>query len=95
MILFTIMGAMYPFVTIFYFDRMLLKSKILGKSNEMIVVREFTGIGGQLISALPGLGGSFVAMFLFMGIAFIIGGATLPMVEEKTRKYLVNYLQNS
>ena len=61
----------------------------------MIVVREFTGIGGQLISALPGLGGSFVAMFLFMGAAFMIAGATLPMVEEKTRKYLVNYLQNS
>lgn len=95
MVLFAIMGAMYPFVTIFYFDRMLLKSKILGKSNEMIVVREFTGIGAQLISALPGLGGSFVAMFLFMGAAFIIGGATLPMVEEKTRKYLVNYLQNN
>lgn len=95
MILFTLMGAMYPFVTIFYFDRMLLKSKILGKSNNMIVTREFTGIGAQLLSALPGLGGSFVAMFVIMGIAFMIGGATLPIVEEKTRKYLVNYLQNN
>lgn len=94
-VLFAVMGAMYPFVTIFYFDRMLLKSKILGKSNDMIILREYTGIGAQLLSALPGLGGSFVALFVFMGAMFMLGGATLPMVEEKTRKYLVNYLQNN
>ena len=95
MVLFAIMGAMYPFVTIFYFDRMLLKSKILGKSNNMIILREYTGYGAQLLSAIPGLGGSFVALFVFMGAMFIVGGATLPIVEEKTRKYLVNYLQNN
>jgi hypothetical protein len=61
----------------------------------MIVLREYTGYGAQLLSAIPGLGGSFVALFVFMGAMFVVGGATLPIVEEKTRKYLVNYLQNN
>lgn len=95
MALFAVMGTMYPFVTIFYFDRMLLKSKILGKSNEMIVAREFSGTLAQLLSVVPGLGGSFIAIFIVMGVSFMIGGITLPIVEEKTRKYLVNYLQNN
>lgn len=95
LILFLIMGAMYPFVTIFFFDRMLLKSKILGKSSTMIVTREFSGTLGQLISAIPALGGSFATAFIFMGLAFILCGATLPKVEESTRKLLVNYLQNN
>lgn len=95
LVLFLLMGAMYPFVTIFFFDRMILKSKILGKSSAMIVTREFSGTFGQLISVIPAIGGSFMAAFVCMGIAFIICGATLPKVEEKTRKLLVNYLQNN
>lgn len=95
LVLFLLMGAMYPFVTIFFFDRMILKSKILGKSSAMIVTREFSGTFGQLISVVPAIGGSFMAAFVCMGIAFIICGATLPKVEEKTRKLLVNYLQNN
>ena len=95
MILFAIMGAAYPFVTIFYFDRMLLKSKILGKSNEMIVARQLSGMTAQALSAVPGLFGGFIAMFIYMGVTFAIGGATLPRVEEKTRDYLVDYLQNN
>ena len=95
LVFFLIMGAMYPFVTIFFFDRMILKSKIMGKSSEMIAAREYSGTFGQLISVLPALGGCFPAGFIFMGLAFILCGATLPLVEEKTRKWLVNYLQNN
>ncbi len=95
LVLFLLMGAMYPFVTIFFFDRMILKSKILGKSSAMIVTREFSGTLGQMLSVIPAIGGSFMAAFVCMGIAFIICGATLPKVEEKTRKLLVNYLQNN
>ena len=95
LVLFLLMGAMYPFVTIFFFDRMILKSKILGKSSAMIVTREFSGTLGQMLSVIPAIGGSFMAAFVCMGIALIICGATLPKVEEKTRKLLVNYLQNN
>lgn len=94
LVIFTIMGALYPFLTIFYFDRMLLKSRILGKSNQMILARDFSGYGAQLFSVIPGLGGNFGLVFLLMGISIVLCGATLPKVEEKSRVLLINYLEN-
>ena len=89
-----IIGFCYPFISLFVLERMLIKSRIMGVSNKALFARETGCVSAYCIGyacGFFGLIGIFVSIMITMcSAAFII-----PTVEEKTRKNLVNYLQNN
>lgn len=89
-----IIGFCYPFISLFILERMLIKSRIMGVSNNALFARETGCVTAYCIGyacGFFGLIGIFVSIMITMcSAAFII-----PTVEEKTRKNLVDYLQNN
>lgn len=88
------LGFTYPFISLFVLDRMLLKSRIMGVSNKALFVREISCSSAYVVGyacGFFGLIGIFASVCIFMCSA----GFVIPYCEEKTRKNLVNYLQNN
>lgn len=88
------LGFTYPFISLFVLDRMLIKSRIMGVSNKALYVREVSCVSAYCIAyscGFFGLIGIFISVCIFMSAS----GFVIPYCEEKTRKNLVNYLQNN
>lgn len=93
-IIFVFIGLIYPITTIFLHGRMLSKSQILGISNDCQGIRQnMAVVSPPIIFCFSPLG--FIVMFATMGILGSAGGVAMYFNEEKTRKEIVNYLQQN
>ena len=93
-ILCAIMAFSYSFAYFFMYDRMLKKSKIVGRNTTCIINK----INMFMLSTC------FVVTFglISLPVAFCVGGgmsmlsgACIPYVEEKTRRMLVDHLEDN
>lgn len=96
-IIYIIVGVMaiaYSFAYFFMYDRMLKKSKIVGRNTTCVINK----INMFFLSTC------FVAMFglIALPVGFCVGGGMsmisgciIPSVEEKTRKVLVDHLEDN
>lgn len=92
---FLIMPIFWPIATLFINQRMLTKSKILGITNECNFQKYNGHLLGQLSCYVFGLTGVVWAMFIVAAILMFSSGISLPIIEEKTRKTLVDYIENN
>lgn len=93
-LIYGIIGFVYPFISLFVLDRMLLKCRIMGVSNKGLFSREV----GCLIAYVIGYSFGFIgllAIFIVMSVTMTASSAVIPIGEEQTRKNLVNFLQNN
>lgn len=92
-ILFGIIGFMYSSMCLFMFSRLITKSRILGISNTALFVRETTSNCSVIVAVGVGCFGTMIPAFVSMTITFFVSAWLIPHNEEKTRKWLVDYLQ--
>lgn len=91
---FELIAVLWSFSNIYIYQRMLVKSKILGITNELSYNRRVARLyGGTIACAFGFIGAPFIA--LASGIMLIVGGAMVPSTEEKTRQLMVDYLENN
>lgn len=100
-ILFAMTGFVYPYISVFVYQRLLVKSRILGASNWAILYREEASVVSYIfifgisliLSILPKV--VLFAIFLVIAAAFIFCIYLIPKNEEKTRKLLVDFLEDN
>lgn len=92
--LYAVIAFLYPFLSLFVLDRMLLKSRIMACSNRALFMRETGCLTGYIVGYAMGFAG-LLAIFITIGVMMFSSGAIIPIGEEKTRKHLVDYLQNN
>ena len=92
-ILFAIIGLLYPLSTIFFIERLLVKTRILGISNEALFQRETAVSLGKIGGLVLALAGGFVFAIIGIGVMYATFCAVVPVVEEKSRKLLINFLE--
>ena len=94
-VLVAIMAVCYAMAFFFMYNRMIMKSKIVGRNITCVINR----------ISMYNLSTSFVVafgLFLPIGACFIVGGAMSiisgfisPGIEEKTRRILVDHLEDN
>lgn len=92
--LYGIIAFLYPFMSLFVLDRMLLKSRIMGCSNRALYMRETGCVTCYIVGYAMGFAG-LLAIFIAIAVMMFSSSAIIPICEEKTRKNLVDYLQNN
>jgi len=93
-LIYGIIGFTYPFISLFVLDRLLIKSRIMACSNKALFTRDVSCIAAYVFGYSFGFFG-LIGIFIIMTIMTISSSVTIPYNEEKTRKHLVNYLQNN
>lgn len=89
-----IIGISLPFLSLFVLDRMLIKTRIMGCSNDALITRELGCYTSYIVGYAFGFIG-LVAIFIVIGISMFASSAIIPIGEESTRKDLVDFLQNN
>ncbi len=92
-IAYIIMGFGYAPICLFNLQRLLSKSRILGVSNDALIVREQTSNLSVVVASLPGMFGTIMPCFMLIILSLLLSAWVIPIHEEKTRKLLVDYLQ--
>lgn len=93
-LIYGVIGFFGPIISLFVLERMLLKSRIMGVSNEALFIRET----GCLVAYVVGYSFGFfglIGIFIAIAVTMAGSGIIIPVAEEKTRQNLVNYLQNN
>lgn len=93
-IIFSVIGGLYPLSSIFLIERMLIKTRILGISNQALFNREKASSLGKIGGYVFGVFGTLLPAFFAIAAAFALFGILIPIREEKTRKILINYLES-
>lgn len=96
-LLFGIIGFLYSFISIFCYSRMMTRTKIMAIGNLALNGRAQASRLSQafiygFMAISPIL---FIPAFFITGIVFASCGILIPKNEEKTRKMLVDFLQNN
>lgn len=92
---FLLIPVFWPIPAIFVNQRMLSKAKILGISNDCNFKKYNGHLAGQTFCYMFGLTG-FVWLIFIAGAALMLGVSVVsPIIEEKTRKTLVDYIENN
>ncbi|MBQ7352195.1 MAG: MFS transporter [Clostridia bacterium] len=89
-----IMAVCYAFAYFFMYDRMLKKSKIIGRNNTCVINKINMFFLSTCFVSLFGLISLPVAFCVGGGMS-ILGGAFIPYIEEKTRRMLVDHLEDN
>jgi len=97
---FALFGFIYAFICAFVLQRVLQKSRILGVSNKAFVVRERAGLVGYIYSYIIA---ALIVLFkipiiytlCLTAVMFVIAGIIVSKIEEKTRKLLVDYIEDN
>lgn len=84
----------YPFISLFVLERMLLKSRIMGCSNQALFIRESSCVVAYIVGFAFGMFG-LLGIFISIAVTMCSAGIIIPYGEEKTRENLVDYLQNN
>lgn len=90
----TVYGSSYSVVSAYVLNRMLIKTRIMGVSNEANFWRCQGSSFAIIITSFVALSG-FVPAFITMGLMITISAVFIPANEEKTRKMLVDYIQEN
>ena len=93
-VLYEVVAVLWPFATIFVNQRMLMKAKVLGMTNDASYAKQVGTVAGNSIYFVFGFI-SVMAIGLVSAIATIGCGIFTPINEEKTRQSLVNYIENN
>lgn len=93
-VVYEVVAVLWPFATIFVNQRMLMKAKVLGMSNDASYAKQVGTVAGNSVFFMFGFI-SVVAIGLVSAIATIGCGIFTPINEEKTRQSLVNYIENN
>lgn len=93
-LIYGIIGTTYPFISLFVLDRLLIKCRIMGISNSGLFVRESSCICAYVTGYACGFFG-LIGIFIATMVTMIFASFIIPTGEEKTRKNLVDYLQNN
>ena len=91
--IFGVIGGLYPFSSLLLIERMLVKTRILGISNMALSYRERGNMAGRLAGFATALVVGFVPSFFIIAGFFALFGINIPIVEEKTRKLLMKFLE--
>lgn len=94
-IIFIIMGLAEAVNHVFILERLRMKTRILGVSNEMLYYRHCAQCTGTSLSTLFCMSFGIIPAFIFMAIASVSCGTYAVLHEEKSRKALVKYLQGN
>ena len=89
-----IMAMAYAFAYFFMYDRMLKKSKIIGRNTTCIINKINMFMLSTCCIVSCGLLGLPIAFCVGGGLS-ILSGASIPYVEEKTRRMLVDHLEDN
>lgn len=89
-----IMAICYSFAYFFMYDRMLKKSKIVGRNTTCVINRINMFFLSTCFVASFGLI-SLPLVFCIGGGMSILGGISVPYIEERTRRILVDHLQDN
>lgn len=96
-VLFSLIGFLYSFISIFCYSRMMTRCKIMGIGNKALNGRaqasRLTQIFIYSICAISPV--MFIPAFFVTGIMFASCCYSIPKNEERTRKMLVDYLENN
>lgn len=95
LIMFGIIGFVYPYYSLFLLERMLSKTRILGVSNRAIFMRDDATQLGRATCLIVALFGFIIPTFTVMGTALVSCGLFAPVNEEQTRKTMIDYLEGS
>ena len=93
-LLYGIIGFLYPFISLFVLERMLLKTRIMACSNKALFTRETSCVTAYVMGYAFGFAG-LMAIFIATTVTMIASSIIIPQGEEKTRKNLVDFLQNN
>jgi len=76
-------------------QRMLIKSRIMGCSNRALLYRDQGANISYLFSYAIGMTGVILPAFIIIGIIVFFGGLIEKINEERTRKMMVDFLQQN
>lgn len=93
-VFYELVAALWPFATIFVHQRMLMKAKVLGMSNDASYAKQLGVVAGNSVFFAFGFI-SVAAIGIASAIATIGCGVFTPYNEEQTRRDLVNYIENN
>lgn len=89
-----IMASSYSFAYFFMYDRMLKKSKIVGRNTTCVINKiNMFFLSTCFVTAFGFI--SIPIIFCVGGGMSILSGATIPYIEEKTRRLLVDHLEDN
>ncbi|MBE5735406.1 MAG: MFS transporter [Clostridiales bacterium] len=97
---FAAFGLFYSFICCFVLQRFIQKSRIIGQSNNAFMVREVAGSTSLILSyavllLLIVLDISMFYFFLIAAAMLIITSFVIPALEEKTRRLLVDFVEDN
>ena len=92
---FLLIPVFWPIPAIFINQRMLAKSKILGITNDCNFIKYNGHLAGQTFCYMFGLTGFVWLIFVDGACLMVAVGITSPIIEEKTRKIQVDYIENN
>ncbi len=97
---FGLFGFVQPVLSIFVLQRLMQKSRILGASNSAFVMRDIAccvsyAVLYLLVLVFGLLNISLSWYFLVAGIMMIVTFFVMPYMEEKTRKMLVDFVEDN
>lgn len=96
-LLFVLMGLTgfaYSSISTFCLSRLLPKSRIMGVANQSLYVREVSVNLSVVVPMVFGVFGSMVPIMIIVAGAIGLSGYIIPANEERSRKLLIQFLQN-
>ena len=90
-----IMALSYAMIYFFMYNRMLMKSKIIGRNITCVTNKIYMFFLSTCFVVSFGFFLPIQACFCIGGGLSIAGGISAPFVEEKTRKMLVDHLEDN
>ncbi len=90
-----LLGICYAFAFIFMYNRMLTKTKLVGRGTTCVINRINMYSLSTCFACVFGLVFPIVSCFIVAGLLSIASGVASPFIEEKTRRILVDHLQDN
>ena len=88
-------GLFFGFICTYMLGRLLPKCRIMGVSNNALFYRENAADCSCIVAMTMGcLTGGMVPVLISIVVTMFMSSIIIPFNEEKTRKQLINYLQN-
>lgn len=94
-VIYSLFGFSCPCLSIFVLQRFLLKSRILGCSNTALYVRNQSCNLSYVCMFAFGITGLILPVFIMVAIMELFSGYYVRLNEEKSRKLLVDFLQDN
>ena len=89
-----IMALGYSFAYYFMYDRLLKKSKVIGRNTTCIINKINMFLLSTCFASIFGLIALPISFFVAGGMS-VASGVSIPMVEENTRRMLVDHLEDN